>query len=92
MSQVQVLTPKEVIELYGIMRNLINEGKTIIFITHKLQEVLDLSTNITVIRRGKDVGTLATKDATKEKVHQWWLEEKSYLILKKKMYKSERKL
>lgn len=63
-----VLTPKEVIELYGIMRNLINEGKTIIFITHKLQEVLDLSDNITVIRRGKDVGTLATKDATKEKI------------------------
>lgn len=63
-----VLTPQEVIELYAIMRNLIKEGKTIIFITHKLQEVLDLSDNITVIRRGKDVGNLPTSEATKEKI------------------------
>ena len=60
-----VLTPQEVIELYAIMRNLIKEGKTIIFITHKLQEVLDVSNNITVIRRGKDVGNIATTEATK---------------------------
>lgn len=63
-----VLTPQEVIELYSIMRNLVKEGKTIIFITHKLQEVLDLSDNITVIRRGKDVGNLPTEEATKEKI------------------------
>ena len=48
------------------MRNLVKEGKTIIFITHKLQEVLDVSDNITVIRKGKNVGEIATKDATKE--------------------------
>lgn len=63
-----VLTPQEVKELYVIMRNLIKEGKTIIFITHKLQEVLDLSDNITVIRRGKDVGNLVTSEATKQKI------------------------
>lgn len=63
-----VLTPQEVKELYQIMRNLIKEGKTIIFITHKLNEVLELSDNITVIRRGKDVGNLKTIDATKEKI------------------------
>lgn len=63
-----VLTPQEVIELYGIMRNLVKEGKTIIFITHKLHEVLELSDNITVIRRGKDVGNLVTSEATKEKI------------------------
>ncbi len=61
-----VLTPQEVRELYQIMRNLVKEGKTIIFITHKLQEVLDVSDNITVIRKGKNVGEIATKDATKE--------------------------
>ena len=61
-----VLTPGEVKELYKIMDNLIAEGKTIIFITHKLQEVLDIGDNITVIRRGKDVGNISTKDATKE--------------------------
>lgn len=63
-----VLTPQEVVELYAIMRNLVKEGKTIIFITHKLHEVLELSDNITVIRRGKDVGNLKTSEATKEKI------------------------
>ncbi|VWL85547.1 ABC transporter ATP-binding protein [Oceanivirga miroungae] len=63
-----VLTPQEVKELYVIMRNLVKEGKTIIFITHKLQEVLDLSDNITVIRRGKDVGNLVTQNATKQQI------------------------
>ncbi|BDU50847.1 ABC transporter ATP-binding protein [Haliovirga abyssi] len=63
-----VLTPQEVKELYKIMKNLISEGKTIIFITHKLQEVLDTANNITVIRRGKNVGELDVKDATKEKI------------------------
>ncbi len=61
-----VLTPGEVKELYKIMDNLIAEGKTIIFITHKLQEVLDIGDNITVIRKGKDVGNISTKEATKE--------------------------
>lgn len=63
-----VLTPQEIKELYKIMDNLIAEGKTIIFISHKLQEVLDISNNITVIRRGKDVAHFPTKDATKEKI------------------------
>ena len=63
-----VLTPQEVIELYAIMRNLIKEGKTIIFITHKLHEVLELSDNITVIRKGKDVGELTRAEETKEKI------------------------
>lgn len=63
-----VLTPQEVKELYKIMDNLIEEGKTIIFISHKLQEVLDISDNITVIRRGKDVANFPTHEATKEKI------------------------
>lgn len=63
-----VLTPQEIKELYKIMDNLIAEGKTIIFISHKLQEVLDISNNITVIRRGKDIATFPTVDATKEKI------------------------
>lgn len=63
-----VLTPQEIKELYNIMDNLIAEGKTIIFISHKLQEVLDISNNITVIRKGKNIVTLPTKDATKQKI------------------------
>lgn len=63
-----VLTPQEIKELYKIMDNLIAEGKTIIFISHKLQEVLDISDNITVIRRGRDIANFPTKEATKEKI------------------------
>lgn len=63
-----VLTPQEIKELYNIMRNLVSQGKTIIFISHKLQEVLDISNNITVIRRGKDITSFPTEIATKEMI------------------------
>ncbi len=55
-----VLTPQEVSELFVIMRNLKARGKSIIFITHKLKEVMAISEHVTVIRRGKVVGALDT--------------------------------
>ena len=55
-----VLTPQEVEELKEITDNLADQGKTIIFITHKLKEVMAMSQRITVIRAGKVVGTVAT--------------------------------
>ena len=79
-----VLTPPEVKELYNIMRNLIEEGKTIIFITHKLQEVLDVSDNITVIRKGKNVGEMNVKKATKEKIANYMVGRKVLFRLDKK--------
>ncbi len=57
-----VLTPQEIDELGDILRNLTKEGKSIILITHKLKEVLSMSDRITVVRRGKVVETLHTKD------------------------------
>lgn len=62
-----VLTPQETEELFAIMRRLVRElGKTIIIITHKLQEVLEVSHRVSVMRRGKLVGTMDTKDATEQ--------------------------
>ncbi|NLZ53434.1 MAG: ABC transporter ATP-binding protein [Thermoanaerobacteraceae bacterium] len=62
-----VLTPQETEELFAIMRRLVRElGKTIIIITHKLQEVLEVSDRVSVMRRGKLVGTMDTKDATEQ--------------------------
>lgn len=58
-----VLTPQEADELFQIMRSLVSQGKSIIFITHKLREVLDYSDVITVIRRGKVVGSVKPEDA-----------------------------
>jgi simple sugar transport system ATP-binding protein len=61
-----VLTPQEVGELFTILRGLREQGKTIIIITHKLAEVLALSDNITVMRDGRVVGNLLTREATAE--------------------------
>ena len=63
-----VLTPQEADELFKIMRSLVDQGKSIIFITHKLREVLEFADRITVLRRGKIVGTTTPKEADQNKL------------------------
>ena len=63
-----VLTPQEVDELFTIMRSLVDSGKSIIFITHKLREVLSFADRITVIRGGKVIGTTTPKEADQNKL------------------------
>ena len=63
-----VLTPQEVEELFNIMHSLVSQGKSIIFITHKLKEVLEVADRITVIRRGKVIGTTTPSDADQSKL------------------------
>jgi len=63
-----VLTPQESKELFAVLRDLVKGGKTIIFISHKLKEVLEISDRITVMRRGKVVGHLTTKDTNEEEI------------------------
>jgi ABC-type uncharacterized transport system ATPase subunit len=58
-----VLTPQEADELFKIMRSLTERGKSIIFITHKLREVMDVADRITVIRRGKVIGSTRPSEA-----------------------------
>lgn len=57
-----VLTPQEIKDLIQIMKNLINEGKSIILITHKLKEIMQVSDRVTVIRKGEGIGTLNVSD------------------------------
>jgi simple sugar transport system ATP-binding protein len=59
-----LLTPQEVDDLYVILRRLKADGVTIIFITHKLREVKNVSDRVTVIRRGKTIGTRITAEST----------------------------
>ena len=61
-----VLTPFETEELFGIIRGLAEAGTTVIFITHKLNEVLEVADRITVLRRGRVAGTVEPKEATRE--------------------------
>jgi simple sugar transport system ATP-binding protein len=63
-----VLTPAETEELFGIIRGLAEGGTTIIFITHKLNEVLEVADRITVLRRGTVAGTVAPGETSREQL------------------------
>ena len=63
-----VLTPQEIDELMEIMRGFAREGKSILFITHKLNEIMAVSDRVTVLRKGKYIGTVETKNTTKQEL------------------------
>lgn len=63
-----VLTPQEIEELIQIMRSLAAEGKSILFISHKLNEIMEVADRCTVLRKGKYIGTVNVKDTTKEEL------------------------
>ena len=63
-----VLTPQEIEELMEIMRGFAKEGKSILFITHKLNEIMAVSDRVTVLHKGKYIGTVNTKDVTKQEL------------------------
>jgi general nucleoside transport system ATP-binding protein len=56
------LTPQEIIELMAILKLLIKEGKSIIIITHKLKEIMEVSDRVTIIRKGEGIGTVVTAE------------------------------
>ena len=60
-----VLTPQEVGDLFGTLRQMVRDGHALIFISHKLHEVLDISDRVTVLRDGRKVGEIPTREATK---------------------------
>ena len=61
-----VLTAQETAELFKILRTLTAEGKSIVFISHKLGEVLEIADRVSVLRRGKKIDTVSTEGATEE--------------------------
>ena len=63
-----VLTPQEISELMQIMKNLAKEGKSILFISHKLNEIMEVADRCTVLRKGKYVGTVDVAGTTKEEL------------------------
>ena len=63
-----VLTPQEIDELMATMKGFAHEGKSILFITHKLNEIMAVADRVTVLRKGKYIGTVETKDTNKQEL------------------------
>jgi simple sugar transport system ATP-binding protein len=79
-----VLTPQEIEELGIILQSLVNQGKSIILITHKLKEVRSMSDRVTIIRRGKVIDTLNTKDTNIDELAEKMVGRKVNLTVDKK--------
>ena len=78
-----VLTPKETENLFNILRNMRDDGKSIIIITHKLNEVLSLSDKVAVLRKGEYIGTVETKDATEQSLTEMMVGKKVTLNIER---------
>ena len=78
-----VLTPQEIDELMEIMKNLVSEGKSILFITHKLAEIKQVADRCAVLRRGKYIGTIDVASATKEEMSEMMVGRKVELRVDK---------
>jgi general nucleoside transport system ATP-binding protein len=78
-----VLTPQETEELFAVMRSLVEGGTSIIFITHKLNEVLEIADRITVLRRGKVVGTTTPAETDKEQLAAMMVGRQVHLTVEK---------
>ena len=79
-----VLTPQETDGLFEVLRNMRNDGKAIIIITHKLHEVLSLSDRVAVLRKGEYIGTVMTKEATELSLTEMMVGEKVTLDIGRK--------
>jgi len=83
-----VLTPQEIQELMMIMKNLAAEGKSILFITHKLAEIMAVADRCSVLRKGKYIGTVDIKDTTPEKLSAMMVGRDVNFIVDKKPAKT----
>ncbi len=82
-----VLTPQEIDELMEIMRGFAKEGKSILFITHKLNEIMSVADRCSVLRKGKYIGTVDIKDTTKEELSKMMVGRDVNFVVEKKEQK-----
>ena len=78
-----VLTPQEIEELMQFMRGLTKEGKSILFISHKLNEIMEVSDRVTVLRKGKYIGTVNTSETTQEELSRMMVGRPVQLVVDK---------
>ncbi len=78
-----VLTPIEADKLFAVIRNMRDDGKSIIIITHKMNEVLSVSDRVAVLRKGECIGTVKTSETNEEKLTEMMVGEKVELSIKR---------
>ncbi len=78
-----VLTPQEITKLFAVLRSMRDDGKAIIIITHKLNEVLEISDRVSVLRKGEYIGTVETKDTTEQSLTEMMVGEKISLDIER---------
>ncbi|MBR3933552.1 MAG: ABC transporter ATP-binding protein [Clostridia bacterium] len=78
-----VLTPQETVKLFKVLRNMRKSGKAIIIITHKLHEVLSLSDNVAVLRKGEYVGTVKTAETSESELTEMMVGKKISLNIER---------
>ena len=71
-----VLTPQEIRSLFGVLRAMRNDGKSIIIITHKLNEVMEISDRVTVLRKGEHIATVNTAETSEKELTEMMVGEK----------------
>ncbi len=81
-----VLTPQEISELMKIMKQLVAEGKSIIFITHKLNEIKEVADRCSVLRKGKYIGTIDVATTSKEEMSEMMVGRKVNFTVEKKEF------
>ena len=82
-----VLTPQETTELFAAIRTLVSGGKTVIFISHKLREVKEISDRVSVMRDAKMIGTVDTRDVSEEQIARMMVGREVFLDTKKQPVK-----
>jgi len=78
-----VLTPQETIELFAAIRQLVKTGKTVVFISHKLREVKEISDRVSVMRDAKMVGTVDTADTDEERIARMMVGREVFMNIRK---------
>ena len=87
-----VLTPQEVDDLFRVLRDLKADGRTIIIITHKLKETMDIADTITVLRRGRTITTLSVREASEEKLAELMVGRLVSFSIDKKPLRDQRRV
>ena len=80
-----VLTPQETKSLFQVLKNMRDDGKAIVIITHKLNEVMEISDRVSVLRKGEYIDTVNTKDTTIQKLTEMMVGEKISLDIERTM-------